>query len=166
MGISTIASYRGAQLFEAIGLHRNLVDLCFSGTVSRIGGADFDDFHVEQQILAAEAWSPRKPMRAGGLLTNTCTAASTTCTTPTWWRRCSRRCSSGDYRLTGKYAELVNERPVAALRDLSLPVQAASGPIPLDEVEPIERRSCRASTPPACRWARCRPRRTRRWPSR
>jgi glutamate synthase (NADPH/NADH) large chain len=37
MGISTIASYRGAQLFEIVGLGDDVVDLCFRGTVSRIG---------------------------------------------------------------------------------------------------------------------------------
>ena len=41
MGISTIPSYRGAQLFEIVGLHHEVVDLCFRGTTSRIQGADF-----------------------------------------------------------------------------------------------------------------------------
>ncbi|MDY0006246.1 MAG: glutamate synthase large subunit, partial [Spongiibacteraceae bacterium] len=42
MGISTIASYRGAQLFEAVGLSRDVVDLCIRGVPSRIQGASFD----------------------------------------------------------------------------------------------------------------------------
>ncbi|RLA42038.1 MAG: glutamate synthase large subunit, partial [Gammaproteobacteria bacterium] len=44
MGISTITSYRGAVLFEALGLCDDIVDLCFSGIVSRIQGATFGDF--------------------------------------------------------------------------------------------------------------------------
>ena len=40
MGISTIASYRGAQLFEIVGLHDEIVNQCFPGTTSRIQGAD------------------------------------------------------------------------------------------------------------------------------
>lgn len=44
MGISTIASYRCSKLFEAVGLHDDVVNLCFQGVVSRIGGASFDDF--------------------------------------------------------------------------------------------------------------------------
>ena len=47
MGISTIAGYRGAQLFEIVGLDREIVDLCFTGTPSRIGGAGFVDIENE-----------------------------------------------------------------------------------------------------------------------
>ncbi|MBN2738439.1 MAG: glutamate synthase large subunit [Spirochaetales bacterium] len=48
MGISTLDSYKGAQIFEAIGLNSQVVKKCFTGTVNRIEGADFD-------ILAKEA---------------------------------------------------------------------------------------------------------------
>ncbi|HEY4450837.1 MAG TPA: glutamate synthase-related protein [Solirubrobacteraceae bacterium] len=48
MGISTIESYRGAQIFEAVGLERELIDTHFTGTASRIGGIGLD-------VLAAEA---------------------------------------------------------------------------------------------------------------
>src|SRR5208282_1194806 len=48
MGISTIQSYRGAQIFEAVGLHREIIDTHFTGTASRIGGVGVD-------VLAAEA---------------------------------------------------------------------------------------------------------------
>src|SRR5690606_6404652 len=68
MGISTIASYRGAQLFEAIGLHDEVVDLCFPGVSSRIQGANFYDFQREQELLADEAWKKRRPIQTGGLL--------------------------------------------------------------------------------------------------
>ena len=44
MGISTLQSYQGAQIFEAIGLASTVVDLCFKGTISRIGGNDFNHF--------------------------------------------------------------------------------------------------------------------------
>ncbi|MHB1951720.1 MAG: glutamate synthase large subunit, partial [Acidiferrobacteraceae bacterium] len=48
MGISTIASYRGAQLFEAVGVHPEVIRRCFEGTPSRIGGARFEDFEDDQ----------------------------------------------------------------------------------------------------------------------
>ncbi|ELT96170.1 hypothetical protein CAPTEDRAFT_177943 [Capitella teleta] len=48
MGISTLHSYKGAQIFEAIGLAKDVIDKCFVGTASRIGGSSFD-------ILALEA---------------------------------------------------------------------------------------------------------------
>ncbi len=47
MGISTIASYRCSKLFEAVGLHDDVVGLCFQGAVSRIGGASFEDFQQD-----------------------------------------------------------------------------------------------------------------------
>ncbi len=68
MGISTVASYRGAQLFEAVGLSDEVTDLCFTGVASRIQGARFVDIENEQKLLAAEAWSNRKPIQQGGLL--------------------------------------------------------------------------------------------------
>jgi glutamate synthase domain-containing protein 2/glutamate synthase domain-containing protein 1/glutamate synthase domain-containing protein 3 len=48
MGISTLQSYRGAQIFEAVGLDRDIVDRCFAGTASRVSGVDYD-------VLAREA---------------------------------------------------------------------------------------------------------------
>src|SRR5690606_38665671 len=47
MGISTVQSYRGAQIFEAIGLGEELVDRYFTNTVSRIGGIGINDIAVE-----------------------------------------------------------------------------------------------------------------------
>lgn len=46
MGISTLQSYQGAQIFEAIGLSRNVIDACFKGTISRIEGNDFEQFEA------------------------------------------------------------------------------------------------------------------------
>lgn len=48
MGISTLQSYKGAQIFEAVGLSQEVIDKCFKSTVSRIGGSNFD-------VLATEA---------------------------------------------------------------------------------------------------------------
>ncbi len=62
MGISTLQSYRGAQIFEAIGLGREVIDRCFTGTVSRIGGAGFDIVAKEVTIRHDEAY----PDRTGG----------------------------------------------------------------------------------------------------
>lgn len=50
MGISTIQGYKGAQIFEAIGLSQNIMDLCFTKTVSRIKGLDFDSIANDSLI--------------------------------------------------------------------------------------------------------------------
>ena len=62
MGISTVASYTGAQVFEAIGLSQELVDRYFTGTVSRLGGVGLDVIH--QEVAARHrACLPRQPGR-------------------------------------------------------------------------------------------------------
>ena len=68
MGISTIASYRGSQLFEIVGLQEDVVKACFKGTTSRIQGAGFKQLEDEQKQLAKLAWNPRKQTEQGGLL--------------------------------------------------------------------------------------------------
>lgn len=57
MGISTIASYKGAQIFEALGLAKPVVDACFAGTPSRIGGIGFDGLAADALALHALAFS-------------------------------------------------------------------------------------------------------------
>ena len=69
MGISTLQSYRGAQIFEALGLSGDVVDRCFSGTVSRIGGAGFKEIARETVLRHEEAYkdeSRRIPYLATG----------------------------------------------------------------------------------------------------
>ncbi len=57
MGISTLNSYRGAQIFEALGLNSKVIDKCFTGTVSRIGGADFYVLRKETLMRHKKAFS-------------------------------------------------------------------------------------------------------------
>src|SRR5579871_3992780 len=68
MGISTIASYRSSQLFEIVGLSDEVVNMCFTGTDSRIAGADFEDLESDTLQLAARAWNVRQQIDQGGLL--------------------------------------------------------------------------------------------------
>ncbi|MDQ6646163.1 MAG: glutamate synthase large subunit, partial [Pseudomonadota bacterium] len=136
MGISTIAGYRGAQLFEIIGLSTAVVELCFAGTPSRVGGAGFTDLEHDQRMLAAEAWNEAQPLRAGGIykfvhggeyhMYNPDVIDTL--------QKAVRTGSMDDYR---RYAQHVDERPPSALRDLLLP-SAAGEPVALEEVEPIE----------------------------
>ncbi|OGX15339.1 MAG: glutamate synthase subunit alpha, partial [Omnitrophica WOR_2 bacterium RBG_13_41_10] len=56
MGISTLQSYRGAQIFEAVGLSSDVIDNYFSGTVSRIGGASLDTIAKESLLRHKEAF--------------------------------------------------------------------------------------------------------------
>ncbi len=56
MGISTLQSYRGAQIFEAVGIGRDVVDRYFSGTATRIGGIDLDTIALEAQLRHKQAY--------------------------------------------------------------------------------------------------------------
>ncbi|MGB1580337.1 MAG: glutamate synthase large subunit, partial [Nevskiales bacterium] len=136
MGISTIASYRGAQLFEIVGLHDEVVDLCFTGTTSRIQGTAFADLHDDQRALAKLAWNPRKPIEQGGLLKYV-HGGEYHAYNPDVIGTLHTAVKSGEYSDYQAYAKLVNERPTAALRDL-FAFKPTLQPIPIDEVESEE----------------------------
>jgi glutamate synthase (NADPH/NADH) large chain len=59
MGVSTAASYTGAQIFEAIGLGSEVIETCFTGTTSRLGGVGFDVLAAETALRHARAFPPR-----------------------------------------------------------------------------------------------------------
>jgi len=136
MGISTIASYRGSQLFEAVGLSSEVVDLCFKGVASRIEGAGFYDFQQDQQMLADMAWKPRKAILQGGLL-KYIHGGEYHAFNPDVVRLLQESVTTGDYGTYQEYAALINERPVATLRDL-FRIRDDINPVDLDEVEPVE----------------------------
>ena len=64
MGVSTVASYTGAQIFEAIGLGEELVEQYFTGTVSRLGGIGLDEIAAEVAARHAQAHPTRPEERA------------------------------------------------------------------------------------------------------
>src|SRR4029434_8081230 len=61
MGISTLQSYTGAQIFEAVGLNREVVDRYFSGTATRVGGIGLDVIAEEVRRRHADAF-PERPV--------------------------------------------------------------------------------------------------------
>jgi glutamate synthase (NADPH/NADH) large chain len=136
MGIATISSYRGSQLFEIVGLHSEIVKRCFPGTVSRIQGAGFAELHAEQTQLSLLAWTPRKPIEQGGLY-KFVQNAEYHAYHPDIINTLHRAVRSGEYADYEVFADLVNHRPVATFRDL-LKLSGKAQPISIDEVEPIE----------------------------
>jgi glutamate synthase (NADPH/NADH) large chain len=136
MGISTIGSYRSSQLFEIVGLHEEVVDSCFPGTVSRIQGADFSDIEADQRELAVRAWDRLAPVDRGGLLKYV-HGGEYHMYNPDVIATLQAAVITGDYDQYKTYASLVNDRPASTLRDLfALNPQRAA--IPLEEVESIE----------------------------
>ena len=136
MGISAVNSYRGAQLFEAVGLDSELVNVAFTGVTSRIGGVTLDQLEKDQWQVASRARSRRKTLDQGGLLKYV-HGGEYHAYNPDVVMSLQSAVVSGDYADYQRYASHCNERPVAALRDL-LTLKLADNPVPLDEVEPID----------------------------
>ncbi|SDG60336.1 glutamate synthase (NADPH) large subunit [Pseudomonas benzenivorans] len=136
MGISTVASYRGAQLFEAVGLADEVTELCFRGVASRIKGARFVDIEAEQKLLATEAWNNRKPIQQGGLL-KFVYGGEYHAYNPDVVNTLQAAVQQGNYEKYKEYSNLVDTRPVSMIRDL-LKLKLAEQPLSLDQVEPLQ----------------------------
>jgi glutamate synthase domain-containing protein 2/glutamate synthase domain-containing protein 1/glutamate synthase domain-containing protein 3 len=142
MGISTLQSYCGAQIFEAIGLNRDLVDRYFTGTPSRVSGIGLDVLAHEACRRHADAF-PDRPVGEQDL---------------DWggeyqWRRdgehhmvnpdmigkLQHAARIGSYALFRDYTRICDDqsRALATLRGL-IDLKLAPQPIPLEEVEPVE----------------------------
>ncbi|HVC01393.1 MAG TPA: glutamate synthase large subunit [Steroidobacteraceae bacterium] len=134
MGISTIASYRSAQLFEIVGLADEVVELCFKGSDSRIQGADFADLERDARLLAKAARDSRQAVAQGGLL-KYMHDGEYHMYNPDVIATLQAAVATGDYERYRQFAQLVNERPISCIRDL-LRLRASSAPVPIEEVEP------------------------------
>jgi glutamate synthase (NADPH/NADH) large chain len=156
MGTSTLRSYRGAQIFEALGLGDDVIDKCFRGTVSRIKGAGFPELEAEALArgrAAFDAWAAfgETPLPADYLLEEAGQYR---------WRKNGEKHAwnpeaihllqwatrTGDY---GKFKQFsaamdrLNQSPhvIRGLLDFAPPGTvkgAPSGPVPLEEVESVE----------------------------
>ena len=136
MGISAVNSYRGAQLFEAVGLDKEIVDVCFTGVASRIAGAGFGELERDLWQVAAKARSRRKTLDQGGLLKYV-HGGEYHAFNPDVVMTLQQAVATGDYADYQRYAQYCTDRPVAALRDL-LDLDLSGAPVAIDEVEPIE----------------------------
>ena len=142
MGISTLQSYQGAQIFEIIGLNKEVVDKCFTGAVSRIEGMGLDEIAREALVKHSLAFSkksiPVDRLPVGGIYQ---------------WKRkgefhlfnpqtihlLQHSTRIGDYSVFKKYSKLVNDQSEKACTLRSLfefnPLRPS---ISIDEVEPAE----------------------------
>ncbi|RKZ37673.1 MAG: glutamate synthase large subunit, partial [Gammaproteobacteria bacterium] len=136
MGISTIASYRGAQLFEVVGLHPEVVDRCFTGSICRIHGMNFDDLDGDIRDLAKNAWNPQQHIDQGGLLKYV-HGSEYHAFNPDVIAALHRAVESGEREHYDTFAKLVNQRPPTTLRDL-LGLRTDTAPVPLEQVEPSD----------------------------
>ncbi|HIJ81032.1 MAG TPA: glutamate synthase large subunit [Desulfuromonadales bacterium] len=142
MGISTVQSYRGAQIFEAVGLHHSVIDRYFTWTPSRIGGTDITGIARELLERHASAFpkrvAPENTLPAGGVYQ---------------WRKegeehqynpltitsLQKATRTGDYREFKEFSKLIDQQSNRhyTLRGL-LEFKDSMPSVPLDEVEPVE----------------------------
>jgi glutamate synthase domain-containing protein 2/glutamate synthase domain-containing protein 1/glutamate synthase domain-containing protein 3 len=142
MGISTIQSYTGAQVFEALGLKEEFIDQYFTGTASRIGGIGLEEVAREVKARHDHAFPDRqvngRTLATGGFyqwrhdgelhLFN-----------PESIHKLQYACRSNNYEVFKQYSQLISNQSenLYTLRGL-MTFKANRPPVPLDEVEPIE----------------------------
>lgn len=136
MGICTVKSYRSSELFEAIGLDEEVCELAFRYTQRRIGGIGFDKIVKDvierhrRYVDGGQEIEGFYKHRRGGV---------PHIAAPRAVLALQKAVRSGDQESFDKYLDLVEvERPVMELRDL-LTVENIGDPLPIDEVEPVER---------------------------
>jgi glutamate synthase (NADPH/NADH) large chain len=141
MGISTIQSYCGAQIFEGVGLDQDLIDRYFTGTPSRIGGIGLDVIAEETAMRHARAFPQRqahKSLREGGVYKwrNT---GEYHLFNPETIHKLQHACRRDDYSLFKQYSALIDNqsRNLCTLRGL-MELRSTRPPVLLEEVEPIE----------------------------
>ena len=140
MGISTVQSYRGAQIFEAVGLNEDLIDRYFTGTVSRISGAGLDQIAAETLARHARAFPERDGGRAGvdwGGQYQWRHDGEHHLFNPDTIFKLQHATRSGRRDVFREYTALVNDQSqrMATLRGL-MELRSDRGPIPIEEVEP------------------------------
>ncbi|HWL35987.1 MAG TPA: glutamate synthase-related protein [Frankiaceae bacterium] len=159
MGISCLDSYRGAQIFDAVGLSAAVVDRCFRGTVSPIGGAGFADLAEDVLYRHQKAYDAKPVLdnpgyvkwRRGGEYHHNnpdVIQALQSLTVPdappvpgadkelAAAHSLRTAVQKGERAAYDRFAALVDDRPPTNPRDL-LEVIPAATPVPLDEVEPV-----------------------------
>ena len=141
MGISTIQSYQGSQIFEAIGISQDVIDKYFTGTVSRVGGITLEDIEDNVEKLHSEAFDPL------GLATDLTldsvgahkmrSQGEEHKYNPQTIHLLQESTKQGNYEMFKEYTRLVDEESRGSLRGL-MDFRYAKTPVPLEEVESVD----------------------------
>jgi glutamate synthase (ferredoxin) len=141
MGISTIQSYCGAQIFEAIGLNEDFVDRYFTWTPSRIGGIGLDVIAEEVKLRHKQGFPNRqahdRTLNDGGEY-QWRREGELHLFSPETIHKLQYACRTNSYQAFKEYSELVNNQStrLCTLRGL-MEFKPARAPIPIEEVEPV-----------------------------
>jgi glutamate synthase (ferredoxin) len=138
IGISLLASYHGAQIFEAIGIGADLIELAFKGTTSRVAGLSLAELASETLSFHAKAFPElnRSKLEFMGFVQYR-TGGEYHLNSPEMAKALHAAVKAGPgYDHFSTYKTLLENRPVTALRDL-LELKPAPRPLPLDQVESV-----------------------------
>jgi glutamate synthase (NADPH/NADH) large chain len=142
MGISTLQSYHGAQIFEALGLSKQVVDSYFTGTVSRIGGLSLDDIAEEALIKHRLAFpktaNATQKLEVGGVY-QWKQRGEAHLFNPQTIHLLQHSTKTNDYSVFKKYSKLINEQSERAITLRSLLKFRKGKSISIDEVESKEK---------------------------
>jgi glutamate synthase (NADPH) large chain len=149
MGISTLASYKGAQIFEAVGLNTDVIDECFVGTASRIAGVGFDVLG-EEGIRRHELGFPTRETSHLPVLPNDGQfhwrkTGEAHAWNPFTISEIQNAARNGDRNAYKRFSDLVNEHNNKACFLRGLLKFKKQTPVPIEEVEPardIVKRFC------------------------
>lgn len=138
MGISLLSSYHGAQIFEAIGLAPEVINLAFVGTTSRVGGMSLADLAFEVTCFLNQAFPDlaNKKLTNYGFI-NYRPGGEYHVNSPEMAKALHKAVRNQDYNHYELYQKYLAERPITALRDL-LTLKSDRPSIPLEAVEPVE----------------------------
>jgi glutamate synthase (NADPH/NADH) large chain len=142
MGISTLQSYRGAQVFEAIGLSKDLVENYFAGTTSRLEGIGLEVLAREAQMKHQHAFQPvteyDTELAVGGSY-HFRANGEYHLLNPLTISKLQHSVREGNFKTFQEYTDLIDEqsRNLATLRSL-MRIKPSDAPVPIDEVEPAK----------------------------
>ncbi len=139
IGISMLSSYHGAQIFEAIGIGADLINLAFAGTTSRVAGLSLRDLASETLSLHSKAYPElnRSKLEFMGFVQYR-TGGEFHLNSPEMAKTLHAAVAAGPgYDHFSAYQKLLEHRPVTSLRDL-LRLTPSPTPLPLDQVESVE----------------------------
>jgi len=138
MGISTLRSYRGSQIFEAVGLGRELVDRYFTGTESRIGGIGLEEIAREACMLHRRAYIEKPELLPSDGVYSYRRSGERHAWNPETIHLLQWATSTGDYERYREFARIVNEQNAEPRFIRGLFDFVPGSEIPLEEVEPVE----------------------------
>jgi glutamate synthase (NADPH) large chain len=142
MGITTVQSYHGAQVFEAFGLRSDVIDRYFTGTASRIGGIGLDVIAEEARRRHAKGYPSRPVTRPGldpGGEYRYRSEGENHLFSPEAIAKLQYAVHFDSYDVFKQYAAIINDqsKSLNTLRGL-MDFRSGRAPIPIDEVEPVE----------------------------